>query len=291
MFLKIMTTKLNEFSRGTNNFSVPMRLFQLNRQRLCQALQADSTIPKGSFVVLQGGSEIPRYNTDVNYVFRQKNDHFDQISVCTVSINARSIKCGLYNKDKQGVLMQQSAIKELHPFKSYGSQHSSPFLAHPESFFHWAFGVEEPDFFGAVNIQTGKSFLFMPELPESYAVWLGKIHDQTHFRCKYDVDAMHKILKNDGATKLFLLRGRNTDSNLLIEGADFDKLSEFSVDYEKLYPVIAELRVFKTDLEIELLRYICRVSSEAHMHVMKVCKPGMYEFQMERLAFDYFQEL
>uniref|UniRef100_A0A915I9N1 Uncharacterized protein n=1 Tax=Romanomermis culicivorax TaxID=13658 RepID=A0A915I9N1_ROMCU len=49
------------------------------------------------------------------------------ISECTW----RSIKFGLYNKDKLGILMQQSALKELNPFKSYGSQHHSPFLAHP----------------------------------------------------------------------------------------------------------------------------------------------------------------
>ena len=43
-----------------------------------------------------------------------------------------------------------------------------------ESYFHWAFGVREPDCYGAIDVDTGKSILFIPELPEEYLVWMGK---------------------------------------------------------------------------------------------------------------------
>uniref|UniRef100_A0A915J7Z4 Uncharacterized protein n=1 Tax=Romanomermis culicivorax TaxID=13658 RepID=A0A915J7Z4_ROMCU len=35
-------------------------------------------------------------------------------------INAKTVKLGLCNKDKRGILMQQSALKELYPFESFG---------------------------------------------------------------------------------------------------------------------------------------------------------------------------
>lgn len=36
------------------------------------------------------------------------------------------------------------------------------------------FGVKEPDFFGALDVDSGKSMLFIPRLPEEYVVWMGK---------------------------------------------------------------------------------------------------------------------
>ena len=44
-----------------------------------------------------------------------------------------------------------------------------------ESFFHYLFGVDEEDYFGAIDIASGEATLFMPRLPSSYAVWMGQI--------------------------------------------------------------------------------------------------------------------
>lgn len=43
-----------------------------------------------------------------------------------------------------------------------------------ESFFHWAFGVIESGCYGVIDVDTGKSTLFVPRLPPSYATWMGK---------------------------------------------------------------------------------------------------------------------
>ena len=43
-----------------------------------------------------------------------------------------------------------------------------------ESFFMWTFGVELPGFYGAVAVDTGKTVLFAPKIPESYIVYVGK---------------------------------------------------------------------------------------------------------------------
>ena len=34
--------------------------------------------------------------------------------------------------------------------------------------------MEEPDCYGALEVDTGKAMLFSPKLPAEYAVWMGK---------------------------------------------------------------------------------------------------------------------
>ena len=54
-------------------------------------------------------------------------------------------------------------------------------LFRQEPFFHWAFGVLQPDCFGAVDVKTGKSLLFVPRVKEEDAMWDGKLlHPQDY---------------------------------------------------------------------------------------------------------------
>ena len=45
---------------------------------------------------------------------------------------------------------------------------------------------------------------------------------------------------------------------------------------------MSELRVFKTPEELEVMRYVNVVSSEAHKEIMKRIQPGWMEYQAER---------
>ena len=40
-----------------------------------------------------------------------------------------------------------------------------------ESYFHWLFGVVEADWYGAVEVESGRVTLFMPRLHPSFAMW------------------------------------------------------------------------------------------------------------------------
>jgi Xaa-Pro dipeptidase len=54
------------------------------------------------------------------------------------------------------------------PFHIYSTDMEGVFRQ--ESYFHYLFGVEEEDYFGAIDVRDGHSMLFMPRLPDSYAV-------------------------------------------------------------------------------------------------------------------------
>ncbi|KAH7699860.1 peptidase D, partial [Aphelenchoides avenae] len=210
--------------------SVPPKLFAENRARLVNELRKKA--PKGSVVVLQGGVDQKRYNTD---------------------------------------------MEDL-PFRQ-------------ESYFFWTFGVRESACYGAIDVDSGKSFLFPPRLPADYVIWQGKIEPEDWFKQRYEVDEVHfndeftirDTLKKLNTSKLLTLHAENTDSGNWLAPASFKGVEEFATDSELLYPVIAELRVFKTDLELEVLRYATKIASDSHKAVMRHVKPGMYEYQLESL--------
>ncbi|XP_013377932.1 PREDICTED: xaa-Pro dipeptidase isoform X2 [Chinchilla lanigera] len=95
------------------------------------------------------------------------------------------------------------------------------------------------------------------------------------------------VLMSKNPSVLLTLRGVNTDSGSVCREASFEGISKFSVNNTILHPEIVECRVFKTDMELEVLRYTNRISSEAHREVMKAIKVGMKEYEMESLFQHY----
>ena len=57
-----------------------------------------------------------------------------------------------------------------------------------ESYFHYLFGVREPDFRGGINIKSGESYLFCPKLPQEYATIMGHIATCEEIKNEYLVD-------------------------------------------------------------------------------------------------------
>lgn len=102
--------------------------------------------------------------------------------------------------------------------------------------------------------------------------------DEVHY-----VDELKSVLESAcGAGKqIYVLHGKNTDSGNMHAGASFSGIEEFNVDKEALFPELVECRVVKTQKEIELMRYVCKMSSDAHVHVMMTTKPSMMEYQLE----------
>lgn len=57
----------------------------------------------------------------------------------------------------------------------------------------WTFGVTEPGCFGAIQIETGNQILFVPKLPASYAVWMGRLKTLDDYKNKYGVDEVYYV--------------------------------------------------------------------------------------------------
>jgi len=149
-----------------------MELYRLNRERLCERLL--KVLHTDAYVLLQGGSNLSHYCTDVDYVFRQ------------------------------------------------------------ESFFHWTFGVSEPDCYGLIQVSSGKAHLFFPRIPEAHTIWLGKPLTLEEYRCRYKVeeasfvDTLGETLDKVKPSLILTLYGKNTDSDKTCREAYFDGINRYN---------------------------------------------------------------
>ncbi|CAM8887213.1 unnamed protein product [Rhodiola kirilowii] len=166
-------------------------------------------------------------------------------------------------------------------------------LFRQESYFAYLFGVREPDFYGAIDIATGDSILFIPKLPEEYAVWLGMIKPLSYFKDTYFVEkvfyidqmveVLHDQKHQSGKALLFLLHGLNTDSGSYSKPAEFKGIEKFEKDLSTLHPILTECRVVKSSLELSVIQFANDISSEAHIEVMRNTRIGMKEYQLESM--------
>ena len=78
-----------------------------------------------------------------------------------------------------------------------------------------------------------------------------------------------RLLEMNSSATLLLLNGTNSDSGKQTRPAAFDGISKFNTNGSILHHEMSDLRVVKTEMELEVLRYVARVSSAAHKHVMR----------------------
>jgi len=119
---------------------------------------------------------------------------------------------------------------------------------------------------------------------------MGEIQSPSYFKEKYQVDdalyvdEIEDYLKNVLKAKtIYTMKGVNSDSGNTYKEATFKGIENFVVDNTALFPLLRECRVIKSEEELAVLRYVNKVSSRAHMEVMRKVKPGMMEYQIEAL--------
>mmetsp|Transcript_25135 Transcript_25135/g.41548 ORF Transcript_25135/g.41548 Transcript_25135/m.41548 type:complete len:515 (-) Transcript_25135:490-2034(-) len=156
-----------------------------------------------------------------------------------------------------------------------------------QSTFQYLFGVREPDCFGVIEVPTGRTTLYVPRLPESYAIWMGKIQPPSHFQEYYQVDRclhvdeMAADIAALSPSVIHTTKGLNTDSGAYAEEAAFEGIERFTVDSSRLYYEVVECRVLKSARELALLQFANDVSSDAHLRVMAAAKGLQREHQLE----------
>lgn len=173
-------------------------------------------------------------------------------------------------------------------------------LFRQESFFKYLFGLDHYDCFAALHIETGDSFLFLPSEPTSFEVWKGKIQPPSYYEeewgfkkclfhaeynpCIYNATDHNDLGEWAKNKDLYILSGINSDSGLNIKELTFSGIEHArSINKDILFEELSECRVIKSDLELDLMRHINKISSNAHIKVMQSIAIGMNESELESL--------
>eukprot|EP01006_Ploeotia_vitrea_P060144 TRINITY_DN75374_c0_g1_i1.p1 TRINITY_DN75374_c0_g1~~TRINITY_DN75374_c0_g1_i1.p1 ORF type:complete len:498 (-),score=66.45 TRINITY_DN75374_c0_g1_i1:146-1639(-) len=187
------------------------------------------------------------------------------------------------NGIKDGLILIQGGEEEMNYDTDTGLR-----VFRQEAYFAWLFGVQESSFYGTIDVATGNTKLFCPVLGQDFARVFGQIYPTEFFTKKYGVDEtvavdnMSDTLKQLKPKVVYLLKGTNTDSGLVAKPANFEGLAEnFKLDYDTLFPHIAEARVFKSEMELDVLRHASLGSSKAHIKAMKSAHQGVGEHEIE----------
>ena len=147
-----------------------------------------------------------------------------------------------------------------------------------ESYIYWLCGADEPDCAVYVDIQSGKTTLFYPDIPEEYAVWQGELPTIEGVKAKFGVDEvillpkLPEFLNEKKPEVLHTLEPLVRKE--LIQGVDIP------MDFKVAFEAMNEERQIKSEAEIKLIQYACDVNCEAFADVLKTLKTCKYDMDV-----------
>jgi Xaa-Pro aminopeptidase len=157
-------------------------------------------------------------------------------------------------------------------------------------------GVEEPFSILIIDGMKKESILFLTSLDSSK-----KIIDETGVHKVMPVAQLSRLLFSYQTQTSIIYTPFNrgdagyvpkglidADNRLSREMNFINQIKENfpSFQFKDLNRAIAELRVIKSPAEIKVMRECARISSLAHIEVLRSAKPGMYEWELEAI-FEY----
>lgn len=168
-------------------------------------------------------------------------------------------------------------------------------VEHPyrqDSNFYYLTGFEEPEsIFLFRPGMTPETVMFVRQKDPLKETWDGFRYGLEATKDVFQVDETHGI---DEFTKVAptLLNECNSVYYRMFHNYEFDLTFEQVMDQVKSlrgrsskgllsvhdsYPLLGELRIIKSDFELQMLERACDISSEAHIELMKAVNPGMNE--------------
>ena len=184
--------------------------------------------------------------------------------------------------------------------------YDTEFKFHQDPDFYYLTGFPEPDAIAVINPSSKKNkyTLFVRPRDPLMETWYGRREGVDGAKKNYGVDKALPIEKFEtelpkllnGNEKLYYRFGLDNklDQTILqyLSGQRFRRLKTAYPPHTIIDPtlILGEMRLHKSDEEIELMQKAGDIAAEAHVLAMKACKPGMNEYQIESLMESYMRD-
>ncbi|QLB18977.1 Xaa-Pro aminopeptidase [Mannheimia granulomatis] len=165
----------------------------------------------------------------------------------------------------------------------------SEYLFRPDSYFWYLTGFAEPKSAALLIKKAGQteSIIFVRKKDPLMETWNGRrlgienAPSSLQFNAAFDIENIENILaeKLENLTACYYAEGLQEWGDKLIFSAckKMDKPCDL-IDWK---PMLSEMRLIKSDLEIALIQQACHISAMAHIRAMKQTRPNRYEMEIE----------
>ncbi|HHW7579098.1 TPA: Xaa-Pro aminopeptidase [Mannheimia haemolytica] len=170
----------------------------------------------------------------------------------------------------------------------------SEYLFRPDSYFWYLSGFAEPKSVVLLIKKEGKteSTIFVRKKAPLMETWNGKrlgvenAPKTLQFNEAFDIEEIETVLakKLENLTACYYALGlQEWGDNILFATfekikANRQKVPTTLIDWQ---PMLSEMRLIKSELEIALIQQACHISSLAHIRAMKQARPNRYEWEIE----------
>lgn len=216
------------------------------------------------------------------------------------------ISAAEYAKRRQRVLDQLGAdsIAVINSSSLKTRNHDAEYIFRQDSDFYYLTGFNEPEAVAVLipNRAEGEYVLFCRERDPAAEQWTGYRAGVEGAKSQYGASESYPISQlNEVMPKLLA----NKDQVYYRLGMDwtldqqvFTWLNSVRAQvragvkapqtFKVLDQIIHEMRLIKSEAELDMMRHAAKTSARAHTRAMQVCKPDMYEYEVEAaIAYEF----
>ncbi|AFZ82520.1 aminopeptidase P N-terminal domain-containing protein [Candidatus Kinetoplastidibacterium crithidiae] len=185
--------------------------------------------------------------------------------------------------------------------KKFYRNNDNEFQYRHDSNFYYLSGFTEPN--SCIVLVAGKqnkSFLFCLPKNKNNEMWTGEVYgnevagrvfkfDYAYPIEKFDI-VISDIINNLSINSIYIEMNKYIGQKNKI----FDSINEQIKTTNKikhicdLSDIVSEMRLIKDNSEIKTMKLAAQISAEAHLDLLKYCKIGMYEYELEsRISYNF----